>query len=254
LAGLASQLPGGIGVFETACLLLLKPYFPVPQILGSLAVFRVVYYLLPLVVAAVLLGGFGLRRHQVWLRGILHGLDSRLSMVAPRLFSLVAFTGGIVLLFSGATPTVPWRLAWLENFLPFAFTETFHFLAGLMGVGLLILARGLQRRLDGGYVLTLLLLGAGAIFSLLKGFVYEEAVLLAAVFADLLPCRRHFYRKAALLSQPFTTGWISAITLVLSATAWLIFFHTNMWHIPMNSGGDSLLAPRRPGRCGPWWA
>ncbi|MCF6289585.1 MAG: bifunctional lysylphosphatidylglycerol flippase/synthetase MprF [Desulfobacterales bacterium] len=224
LAGLASQLPGGIGVFETVCLLLLKPYFPVPQILGSLAIFRVVYYLLPLVLAAVLLGGFGLRRHQARLRGILHGLDSGLSMVAPRLFSLAAFAGGIVLLFSGATPAMPRRLAWLEHFVPLAFTETFHFVASLMGVGLLILARGLQRRLDGAYLLTLLLLAAGAVFSLLKGIDYEEAILLAALFAALLPCRRHFYRKAALLSQPFTFGWITAITLVISATTWLIFF------------------------------
>ncbi len=224
LAGLASQLPGGIGVFETVCLLLLKPYFPVPQILGSLAIFRVVYYLLPLVLAAVLLGGFGLSRHQARLRAILHGLDSGLSMVAPRLFSLAAFAGGMILLFSGATPAIPRRLAWLAHFLPLAFTETFHFLASLMGIGLLLLARGLQRRLDGAYLLTLLLLGAGALFSLLKGLDYEEAILLGAVFAALLPCRRHFYRKAALLSQPFTSGWITAITLVLSATAWLIFF------------------------------
>ena len=68
-----------------------------------------------------------------------------------------------------------------------------YFLASLVGAALLILARGIQRRLDAAYVLALALLAAGSAFSLVKGLDYKEAIVLAATFAALLPCRRQFY-------------------------------------------------------------
>jgi lysylphosphatidylglycerol synthetase-like protein (DUF2156 family) len=63
------------------------------------------------------------------------------------------------------------------------------------------------------YYLSAALLSAGIILLLLKGFDYEEAVVLAVMLGVLLPCRRHFYRQASLLSQRFTPGWIVAVTL-----------------------------------------
>ncbi len=56
LAGLASQVPGGLGVFETAMLLLVAPANPAP-LLGAMVLFRAVYYLLPLLLALLLLLG-----------------------------------------------------------------------------------------------------------------------------------------------------------------------------------------------------
>lgn len=68
------------------------------------------------------------------------------------------------------------------------------------------------------------LLSAGIILSLLKGFDYEEAVILAVMLGALLPCHRHFYHQASLLSQRFTPGWIVAVTLVVLASVWLGLF------------------------------
>ena len=90
--------------------------------------------------------------------------------------------------------------------------------------GLLFLARGIQRRLDAAYHLTVLLLGAGMVLSLLKGVDYEAAGLLGVMLVALLPCRRHFYRKASLFSQRFTVGWVLTIALVLACTVWLGLF------------------------------
>ncbi|NIA12181.1 MAG: hypothetical protein GWP10_21290, partial [Nitrospiraceae bacterium] len=44
-AGLASHVPGGIGVFESVVLLFLSPGLPAPMVFGSLLVYRVIYYL-----------------------------------------------------------------------------------------------------------------------------------------------------------------------------------------------------------------
>jgi len=50
-----------------------------------------------------------------------------------------------------------------------------HLLGSAVGVGLLIIAHGLYRRLDAAWWLTIWLLCAGVLLSLLKGFDYEEA-------------------------------------------------------------------------------
>ena len=55
-AGVVSNVPGGLGVFESVILLLLSPQIPAAQLLGSLLAYRVIYYLLPLAVATGLLG------------------------------------------------------------------------------------------------------------------------------------------------------------------------------------------------------
>ena len=47
VAGLASHVPGGLGVFETAFLYVAPPEVPSASILGSLIVYRAIYYLVP---------------------------------------------------------------------------------------------------------------------------------------------------------------------------------------------------------------
>ena len=106
-----------------------------------------------------------------------------------------------MLVVSGTTPAIHSRLAWLNNFLPLPVIELSHFLGSVVGLALLILARGLQQRLDVAYHVTILLLTAGILLSLLKGFDYEEALILTVMLSALVPCRSYFYRHASLLSE-----------------------------------------------------
>jgi hypothetical protein len=66
------QIPAGLGVLDTAVLLLLPPGTVEAPVLGGLLLFRGVYYLLPLLVAAAIffaLEGRGhLRRRRRFLR------------------------------------------------------------------------------------------------------------------------------------------------------------------------------------------
>ncbi|HWQ09130.1 MAG TPA: bifunctional lysylphosphatidylglycerol flippase/synthetase MprF, partial [Holophaga sp.] len=144
--------------------------------------------------------------------------------VAPRVIALLTFMAGSVLVLSGATPALVRRVALLRTLVPLPVMEASHFLGSLAGILLLILARGLQRRLDAAYVLTGLLLVGGAAASLLKGLDYEEAVFLMVLFLALLPCRKYFYRKSSLLAPTFSPGWITATALVLLGAAWLGYF------------------------------
>ncbi len=222
MIGLISHVPGGLGVFEAVMLAgfgatgneaLAAP------ILGALALFRVIYYLLPLCSATVLVlqrEARGLRRKSLWapwFTGLL-----------PSFFAGLTLVSGAVLLFSGATRALPERMAILREVLPLSVLEVSHLLASVIGMLLLILARGLQRRLDAAYVLTLVLLVAGAAFSLLKGIDYEEATLLTLLAMALAPAHRLFHRRASLFTTTFSIGWIVAIVAVLGCATWLVMF------------------------------
>lgn len=54
VAGLASQVPGGIGVFEATVLLFVPQAHNTADIVGALLLYRTIYYLLPLSIAFVL--------------------------------------------------------------------------------------------------------------------------------------------------------------------------------------------------------
>lgn len=224
VAGVISHVPGGLGIFETAILLILSQRIEASVVVGSLVAYRVIYYLLPLVLSAVALGAHEIFKRKRRVRRVALALGQWIPELAPPVLASLAFLGGIVLLFSGATPPAHGRVSGLEPFVPLPFLELSHFIGSLAGAGLLLLARGLQRRLDAAHVLTCILMATGILVSLLKGFDYEEAIILSLMLAALLPCRRFFYRKASLTGEPFSRGWILAIILVLAAAVWMILF------------------------------
>ncbi|MFN6464047.1 MAG: lysylphosphatidylglycerol synthase domain-containing protein [Nostoc sp. DedVER02] len=60
-AGVVSNVPGGLGVFETIILLILSSKVSAAAILGSMLAYRGIYYFLPLLVASGLLGLYEIR-------------------------------------------------------------------------------------------------------------------------------------------------------------------------------------------------
>jgi len=224
IVGLISHVPAGLGVFETVMLLFLTPALSPAEVLGILLGYRGIYYLIPLTVAALLLGGHELLQERGAFRWFGRLFGQWAPALVPQVLAFTTFLSGAILLFSGATPTVSSRLAWLRDFLPLPVVELSHLLGSVAGVLLLLLARGLQRRLDAAYVLAAVLLAAGIVFSLLKGLDYEEALILSIMLWALLPSRRHFYRKTSLIGEAFSAGWIAAIALVLVCSIWLGIF------------------------------
>jgi phosphatidylglycerol lysyltransferase len=224
LLGMVSQVPGGIGVFETVVISLLPAGVDASALIGSLIVYRVIYYLAPLAVAVAILLAYELAQRRRQLFAASKAIGTGLSLVAPHLLALTTFLCGVVLLVSGATPAVSNRLRWLGEILPLPALEISHFLGSIAGVFLLLLAWGLRRRLESAYYLTLAVLGSGVVFSLLKGADYEEASVLSVMIVVLVPSRSFFYRKAPLFSEPLSTQWLAAVAMVLAGTLWIGFF------------------------------
>jgi len=224
VAGLVSYIPGGLGVFETIVLLLLSDFGEPSAVMSSLLLYRVIYYIIPLGIASIILAVYEVlsRKKALVQVGAVVGRWS--SALVPHVLAFTSFVTGAILLFSGAMPVGSGRLAWLRDVLPLPAIEISHFLGSLIGAGLLILARGLQKRLDAAYHLTIALLAAGVVFALLKGLEYEEAIVLSIMLLALLGCRRQFYIKASITSERFTPEWIVLIAVALLCSIWIGFF------------------------------
>jgi phosphatidylglycerol lysyltransferase len=224
LLGLASHVPGGVGVFETLMVLLLKPFLPVTALMPALIAYRAIYYLLPLSLALVALVADEVhqRRAQVVRASVFVGRLTE--QLLPRTLALATFAAGLVLLFSGATPAAADRLAVLARVLPLGVIETSHFAGSLAGAALLLLSHGLSRRLDAAYSATALVLIAGIAVSLLKGADYEEALILTVLLAALRAARPAFVRKAAFFATRFSSAWIGAVAAAILASVWLGLF------------------------------
>ncbi|WP_292944930.1 bifunctional lysylphosphatidylglycerol flippase/synthetase MprF [Novosphingobium sp.] len=223
IAALVTHVPGGVGVFE-AVIIAAVPDVAKPAMLAALIAYRAIYYLLPLLVAALMLA---VHERSVWRKPVVLALDASqavLAVMAPRCLAALTFTGGLMLLLSGSLPGIPDRLLALRSFVPLPFIEASHIAASLAGTALLLLAPGLYRRLDGAFLLTRAVLLAGAIFSLLKGFDYEEAVILLVIAAVLQSTRRAFYRRTALTVRYFTPIWMAAVACALGLSIWIGFF------------------------------
>ena len=225
VAALLTHVPGGLGILELIMVVLLHPRQP-ELVVGALVAFRAIYYLLPLSIGLAVLAWHELSRHGERTVRSLDAWGRWLPVVAPRILGLAVFVCGIILLASGATPTKTGRLGTLGGFgpAPLPVIETSHFSASVTGVLLLILARGLQRRLAMAFRLTIGLLLAGIAFSLLKGWDYEEAIMLGLMLLIFIPAREFFHRRAALLSEPLTLARCTTIIAALVCTLWLMFF------------------------------
>jgi len=222
--GLFSQVPGGLGVFEATFLFLLAPLYPAGELTGALLVYRAIYYWLPLMVSGALLLVYELRQHEVLQRRLMQVPLGVLRYSVPQVLSVLLLLAGMILLFSGTLPGEPDRLEWLQDLLPLPVVELSHLAGSVIGLVLLGLARAVRLRLNSAYQATIVLLIAGIVVSLAKGFDYEEAVILGTMLLLFLPTRRYFYRRASLWTIDFNLEWMLLVAMIIGCATWLGFF------------------------------
>jgi len=124
--------------------------------------------------------------------------------VAPTVAALLSLAAGVMLLASGATPSVPERFIALYEVTPAALIEVSHFISSILGLVLVMLAFGLRARLDGAWGATIATVLIAAPLALLKGFVWEETAALIGISLVFLPFRGAFPRKAQLTRMEVT--------------------------------------------------
>jgi phosphatidylglycerol lysyltransferase len=220
LLAVVSHVPAGLGAFEAA-ILLAFPQAPTAQLLSAMFVWRLTYTLIPFLLAIALFAVHELSRANTKLtRTVVHIRHLMLPFVSTALAALT-FLGGLVLLTSGALPNDYSRVRALRYLVPLPFAEVSHLVGSTAGVMLLILSRGLMRRLSSAWTLAVAVIAAGMVVSLAKGFDWEEALILGAVLSLLLTHHAAFYRKAGIFAEPFEPHWLVAIAFIIGCSIWL---------------------------------
>lgn len=233
--GVMSHVPGGLGVFETIMLVVLRGSAPPESLITALLAYRTIYYLLPFAFGVLTLTAIEMYQYRSRVPAFVGaattsaaaalGMVQRVAIVLqpllPSTIGISTFIGGALLLFSGATPAAHGRVRALTAVLPLGLVELSHFMGSLAGVGLLVLSAALRRRLDAAWGATVVLLSVGIAASLLKGLDWEEATVLTGVLVAVVLSRRAFYRPAALTADVLTPGWLLALVGVVAASVWL---------------------------------
>ena len=246
--GLASNVPGGLGVFDTAMLLGLKAsHVGAPMVLGAIAVFRLFYYVVPLFIAGALFAGNEVLVSRRRLAGPTTPGQARWS--EPDL-AVAASIGGVaicgaMLLSIGVLDTHP-DYSWIDsNYAAFA-ASAGQYVPSLIGTTLMVLALGLSQRVTLAWGATIAFLLAGAGVTALQGEPTIVPAILTLAALSIAPFRDAYYRSARLFSGPLRTSTIVPFLGLLFSVVWLASFEPRVRNLAQTSWWAIVLSHRAP--------
>ena len=251
-AGLIANLPGGIGVFDTAMLLGLEPYLSAPVVLGAILVFRLYYYVIPLFMAGTMFAG-----NEVLLRGgallksgaMARGVQGLVRISEPD-FAVGAATGvvamcGALLLSLGVLDDRP-DFSWIDPDFADMAASAGQFVPSLIGAALMVLALGLSQRvtLAWGGTVALLLVAAGYTAAQGDQLWISAVLVLAAIL--VAPFRDAFYRHARVLTSTLRAEVLIPLIALAACVTALAAFEPQVRRLSGNSWWEIVLSPDLP--------
>lgn len=247
--GAASHVPGGVGVMELSISKFTAGMVAPATMMGALLTYRLTYYLIPFVIAvmAVSVREIWAKRH--WAKRTVDTTGKAWSAIAPRLAAMSALAGGFILMLSANTPVVEQRRIDLEDFVPLPFVEASNFLSSIAGTVMIIVASGLLRRVRAAWWIAVVMASGGIVFSLLKGFDWEESIILVVFLGALLPFKSKFHRHASIWTRRFSLQWWGLILSIAGLAVWFGFYssrevpygHDLWWQYSFDNDASRLL-------------
>ncbi|MDE3120793.1 MAG: bifunctional lysylphosphatidylglycerol flippase/synthetase MprF [Paracoccaceae bacterium] len=237
MTGVLSHVPGGIGVFESVVITALPASVSVEQAAVALLLFRMIYYLVPFILAMILISANEARLARGPLARMLGDVSDTmapisrvLTTVAPGAAGATVLGLGIYLLLVALMPSVrPHEVT--PNVVTAILLEGGAVLSAVLGVIMILLAQGLMRRISAAFWLTEAALIAGAAASLLNGLNFVAAGVLIGGAVLLWPIKGEFYRAARLTQNLLSPGWFALIaSITLSAMVFWVLMDGHALH------------------------
>jgi len=206
-AGIAANVPGGIGVFDGAIMLGLSGFLPAPQVVGALLLFRLYYYIVPLFLAGGLFAAFEISQRRHVFERLATERGVAISFEVPVLAGLTGLAG-LTLLFIGALPPKP---TLFEAFFGLFDEVATHFAASVVGSLLLVAAYGLVRRLEIAWWSAHFLLLLAAAIAGARGESWWLTGAFLLVILLLATSRGAFYRHARLTTESLSDDTVLSL-------------------------------------------
>lgn len=209
-AGVVSSVPGGAGVFEGSVLALL-PSAPRPALVAAFLGYRLIYYLIPLTIAALALARSGLVPNALDLAGV-HKSWRRF---APALLAMGALAQGAVLILTSVGRIDPGRLTILRETVPAVVLETSHLISLVSGLALSAVSLPLARRHASAAPVAVVAALVGASTALLRGLDIGPAIAAITLALGVVLARRAFTRRGAWPLRQMLPWWLAGTAAVL---------------------------------------
>lgn len=221
--GVLAHVPGGIGVFETVVTVTLSQYLPAEQILSSVIIYRLMYYIVPFVLALM----YFVATLVLTNKDKFSKLNVNLQIVRqllPPLLSISVFGVGLVLLLSVVNPSIIHKYHWLGEIVPLPIVELSSLILSASAILLLLLSHGLFKRYQKAFELTQKLLLVAMVFIVLKGAQWQISLALGLIYLLMLPCEQIFYRQGSIVGIKYSFGWALSLAAALFLMMWVLFF------------------------------
>ncbi|MBW0298466.1 hypothetical protein B4P00_19970 [Shewanella xiamenensis] len=221
--GVLAHVPGGIGVFETVVTVTLSQYLPAEQILSSVIIYRLMYYIVPFVLALM----YFVATLVLTNKDKFSKLNVNLQIVRqllPPLLSISVFGVGLVLLLSVVNPSIIHKYHWLGEIVSLPIVELSSLILSASAILLLLLSHGLFKRYQKAFELTQKLLLVAMVFIVLKGAQWQISLALGLIYLLMLPCEQVFYRQGSIVGIKYSFGWALSLAAALFLMMWVLFF------------------------------
>ncbi|TVL31404.1 bifunctional lysylphosphatidylglycerol flippase/synthetase MprF [Shewanella xiamenensis] len=221
--GVLAHVPGGIGVFETVVTVTLSQYLPAEQILSSVIIYRLMYYIVPFILALM----YFVATLVLTNKDKFSKLNVNLQIVRqllPPLLSISVFGVGLVLLLSVVNPSIIHKYHWLGEIVPLPIVELSSLILSASAILLLLLSHGLFKRYQKAFELTQKLLLVAMVFIVLKGAQWQISLALGLIYLLMLPCEQVFYRQGSIVGIKYSFGWALSLAAALFLMMWVLFF------------------------------
>ena len=139
MLGILSQVPGGMGVFETAIVMMLPEATQSSYVMGALLAYRAIFYFFPLGVALLLLASHEFFRAKKRFKVLARFYGGRMASLIPQALSVSIFIGGAFILFSGVTDVSSSIIHRLDDYISPVILDSLHFAISVIGIILLFI-------------------------------------------------------------------------------------------------------------------
>ncbi len=217
VAVVLSHVPGGAGVLEVVILHLTTA--DRQGVLAALLCFRVIYYLLPLLLAALIFAAYEVANQTKQASGMMHNAGRWMRAFSPSIMAWTVFAMGSILCFFVVLPISSEAVAFLVGFESLSVLEVSHMVMALCGVMLLFLAPGLEHRQSVAWRAVVLTLALAAVAVFLSSMNWLLSIIIVLTLVCVLSVRRRCCRPSSLWRLRLVPSWFFGALLILGSAA-----------------------------------
>lgn len=210
VAVVLTHVPGGVGVLEVI-IVNLTHQVSVSVVFASILIFRVIYYIIPLLFASVLLAV-----NEVCLQVSRKSQDESGLALNDWLLTILKYVTFVVGVFLCLSVVFPFKHT-ATVYCPYELAIFAYWLRGVVGVVLIVFAYGLDRKQKGHWYIIVTSLLIGFICVHLTGGGMAEYTIILVLLIPLFMSQKKFTRERMPVASHYPLSWfISSITVICS--------------------------------------